>query len=190
MGAPALPKRRILVVDDEPFVCEAVKMMLAFDGHVVETATSGKDALAKFDQSKFVLVITDISMPAELFSESPKLTGATRRIFRGIAQTLLITLLAVGSYLFVSHFVVQSVRVVGLSMAPTLADSQVYLLNRWVFHLRAPQPTEVVVLRDPTDGSLSVKRVIAISGDSVLVKDGGIFLNGRRLEESYLRSEE
>ena len=42
------------------------------------------------------------------------------------------------------------------------------------------------MLRDPTDGSLSVKRVIAISGDSVLVKDGGIFLNGRRLEESYL----
>ena|ERR1051326_369873 len=64
MGTPALPKRRILVVDDEPLVCDAVKMMLAFDGHVVETATNGKDALAKFDQSKFDLVITDFSMPA------------------------------------------------------------------------------------------------------------------------------
>jgi CheY-like chemotaxis protein len=63
MGAPALPKRRILVVDDEPFVCDAVKMMLSFDGHVVETATDGKEALAKFDRSKFDLVITDFSMP-------------------------------------------------------------------------------------------------------------------------------
>jgi CheY-like chemotaxis protein len=38
-------------------------MMLAFDGHSVETASSGKDALAMFDKSKFDLVITDFAMP-------------------------------------------------------------------------------------------------------------------------------
>ena len=58
------PQRRILVVDDEPFVCDAVKMMLAFDRHAVETATNGKDALAKFEKGKFDLVITDFEMPA------------------------------------------------------------------------------------------------------------------------------
>jgi signal peptidase I len=121
-----------------------------------------------------------------MLSESSAFTSGTRRILRGIAQTLLITTLAIGSYLFVSHFVVQSVRVVGLSMAPTLADSQVYLLNRWVFHLRAPRPTEVVVLRDPTDGSLSVKRIIAVGGDSILVNDGAISVNGNKLHEAYL----
>src|SRR5712692_1416173 len=61
---PALPKRRILVVDDEPFVCDAVKMMLNFDGHVVETASNGKEALALFDKGKFDLVITDFAMPS------------------------------------------------------------------------------------------------------------------------------
>jgi CheY-like chemotaxis protein len=64
MKAPSFPQRRILVVDDEPFVCDAVKMMLAFDGHTVETASSGKDALAIFDKAKFDLVITDFAMPA------------------------------------------------------------------------------------------------------------------------------
>jgi CheY-like chemotaxis protein len=63
MTAPAFPPRRILVVDDEPFVCDAVKMMLTFDGHLVETASNGKDALAKFDKEKFDLVITDFAMP-------------------------------------------------------------------------------------------------------------------------------
>ncbi len=63
MSAPAFPKRRILVVDDEPFVCDAVKMMLAFDGHVVETAGGGKEALEKLDQAKFDVVITDFAMP-------------------------------------------------------------------------------------------------------------------------------
>jgi CheY-like chemotaxis protein len=58
-----VPKKRILVVDDEPFVCDAVKMMLAFDGHDVVTANDAKQALETFDKSKFDLVITDFAMP-------------------------------------------------------------------------------------------------------------------------------
>ena len=64
MTAPAYPQRRILVVDDEPFVCDAVKMMLTFDGHIVETASNGKEALAMFEVGKFDLIITDFAMPA------------------------------------------------------------------------------------------------------------------------------
>lgn len=39
-------------------------MMLAFDGHSVETASSAKAALALFEKGKFDLVITDFAMPA------------------------------------------------------------------------------------------------------------------------------
>jgi CheY-like chemotaxis protein len=63
MTTPPFPQRRILVVDDEPLVCDAVRMMLDFDGHVVETVGSAKDALAKLEGSKFDLVITDYQMP-------------------------------------------------------------------------------------------------------------------------------
>lgn len=63
MKAPAFPQRHILVVDDEPLVCDAVKMMLDFDGHVVQTAGSGKDALALLEKNPFDLVITDFEMP-------------------------------------------------------------------------------------------------------------------------------
>jgi CheY-like chemotaxis protein len=64
MNKPAIEPRRILVVDDEPFVCDAVKMMLAFDGHHVDTANSGKEALELFEAGKYDLVITDYAMPA------------------------------------------------------------------------------------------------------------------------------
>ncbi len=64
MKAPAFPQRRILVVDDEPLVCDAVKMMLEFDGHEVQTARSGKDALAMLAKRHFDLVITDYEMPS------------------------------------------------------------------------------------------------------------------------------
>ena len=63
MTTPAFPQRRILVVDDEPLVCDAVKMMLEFDGHAVETAGSGKAALTMLDKTRFDLVITDFEMP-------------------------------------------------------------------------------------------------------------------------------
>jgi two-component system response regulator AtoC len=63
MVETVIPAKRILVVDDEPFVCDAVKMMLAFDGHDVATANSGKEALAMFEKGKYDIVITDFSMP-------------------------------------------------------------------------------------------------------------------------------
>lgn len=63
MSAPRVAPKKILVVDDEPFVCDAVKMMLNFDGHEVETASSGKAALALFAPGKYDLVITDYAMP-------------------------------------------------------------------------------------------------------------------------------
>jgi CheY-like chemotaxis protein len=64
MTMSAFPQRRILVVDDEPLVCDAVQMMLHFDGHVVETAGCAKEALAKLEAGKFDLVITDFEMPS------------------------------------------------------------------------------------------------------------------------------
>jgi CheY-like chemotaxis protein len=63
MSKPTIVPRRILVVDDEPFVCDAVRMMLAFDGHQVDTAGSGREALELFDQGRYDLVITDYLMP-------------------------------------------------------------------------------------------------------------------------------
>jgi CheY-like chemotaxis protein len=63
MTKPAFPQRHILVVDDEPLVCDAVKMMLEFDGHAVETVGTAKEALAILEENKFDLVITDFEMP-------------------------------------------------------------------------------------------------------------------------------
>ena len=56
--------KRILVVDDEPLVCDSVKWMLMSFGHEVEAVTSGEQALALFEKNKFDLVIIDYIMPA------------------------------------------------------------------------------------------------------------------------------
>jgi CheY-like chemotaxis protein len=63
MSTPVLKRRRILVVDDEPLVCDALKMMLEFDGHQVLSANSAREALALFEPGKFDVIITDFEMP-------------------------------------------------------------------------------------------------------------------------------
>ena len=63
MPTPGNQVRQILVVDDEPAVCDAIKMMLKFDGHEVQTADGSKAALSLLEQDKFDLIIMDYSMP-------------------------------------------------------------------------------------------------------------------------------
>jgi CheY-like chemotaxis protein len=56
------PVWQILVVDDEPAVCETIKMVLEHDGHKIQTANSGREALVLLEHGKFDLVTTDLSM--------------------------------------------------------------------------------------------------------------------------------
>jgi signal peptidase I len=116
---------------------------------------------------------------SEAKTESPSLPGQ-------IFQLLALAGLAVVSYLFITHFVFQSVQVVGVSMSPTLHDSDHYFLNRWAYHSRDPQQSDVVVIKDPTDGDFVVKRIIAGPGESVYFKNGQIYINGHQLNEPYL----
>jgi len=53
----------ILVVDDDPLVCESMKMLLKLDGHQMDAAYSGGEALTKLDARRFDLVFTDYFMP-------------------------------------------------------------------------------------------------------------------------------
>jgi signal peptidase I len=113
--------------------------------------------------------------------------GWAGKLWRPVLQGLGIAAMAFASYFLITRFVLQSVEVEGVSMSPTLENSQHYLLNRWIFYVRSPRREDVVVLRDPVDRSFAVKRVIAGTGDTVRLKDGLVFVNGKRLREPYLR---
>ena len=103
-----------------------------------------------------------------------------------IWQCAIVAVIALASYVFIRHFLLRSVQIVGVSMAPTLHNTDRYLLNLCVFRVREPQAREIVVIRDPLDQSYSVKRIIACEGDAVCLKGGHVYVNGRELSEPYL----
>lgn len=55
--------QRILIVDDEPAVREALQRSLAFDGYGTEVAVDGFDALTKAAAYAPDLIVLDIQMP-------------------------------------------------------------------------------------------------------------------------------
>lgn len=55
--------QRILIVDDEPAVREALQRSLAFEGYDTEVAVDGADALEKATAYRPDLVVLDIQMP-------------------------------------------------------------------------------------------------------------------------------
>ncbi len=55
--------RNILVVDDEESIRNLLRGILGLDGHVVEVATNGAEALERVGRRQYDVVITDIKMP-------------------------------------------------------------------------------------------------------------------------------
>jgi len=58
-----LLRKRILLVDDQQPVREAIRLLLGLNEHKVVEASSGAEALELFRQDCFDLVITDFEMP-------------------------------------------------------------------------------------------------------------------------------
>jgi CheY-like chemotaxis protein len=56
-------RKRILLVDDQPSVREAISLLLSLDEHTVIEAGNGVEALDVFGREQFDLVITDFEMP-------------------------------------------------------------------------------------------------------------------------------
>jgi two-component system response regulator RegX3 len=54
---------RILVVEDEASFSEALEFLLSKEGFIIETATTGKQALEKFAGSEFDLILLDLMLP-------------------------------------------------------------------------------------------------------------------------------
>jgi signal peptidase I len=84
-------------------------------------------------------------------------------------------------------YVVQAFKVQGTSMSPELADSERILVNKLLYHFSDIQREDVVVFWYPEDPDLSfIKRVIGLPGETVEIRAGTVYIDGRRIEEDYV----
>jgi signal peptidase I len=96
-------------------------------------------------------------------------------------------LIAIGLALVIIVFLYQPVKVEGTSMAPLLSDQERIFINKFVYRFEPIQRRDVVVFWYPLDHSKSfIKRVIALPGESVEIRQGVVYVNGRAIDEPYV----
>ena len=84
----------------------------------------------------------------------------------------------------------QVARVEGQSMAPTLADQDRLIVNKFAYRLGAPRRGDIVMLYYPLNPDKSfVKRVIAEEGDEVRIVDGRVYVNDVPLPDDFVPPE-
>ena len=89
-------------------------------------------------------------------------------------------------------FIYQPVKVEGTSMMPALVDQERIFINKFVykFGIGSVDRGDTVVFWFPGDPTKSyIKRVIGLPGDTVEVQNGGVFVNGKALDEAYVPEE-
>ena len=107
---------------------------------------------------------------------------------------------AVGLWLILSTFLVQAYFIPSGSMETTLLVDDVLFVNKFIFgakipfvnaHLpavREPRRGDIVVFMSPVEDLVLVKRLMGIPGDTLQMKAGALFRNGKQLEEPYAHS--
>ena len=76
------------------------------------------------------------------------------------------------------------------SMEPTLISGDRYIIRIDAYKTASPRVGDIVVIKHPQQHELLVKRVLGVGGDEVGVFSGSVWLNGKWLEEPYLKQEE
>jgi signal peptidase I len=87
----------------------------------------------------------------------------------------------------IKTWIVQPFIVPSGSLEPTIQIGDRVLVNKFVYRFGTPQRGDIVVFPDPA-GRLPalIKRVVAVGGDKVDIRDGRLWLNGVALNEPYV----
>jgi len=112
-----------------------------------------------------------------------------KQFFLAIWEVLEVVLISAATVVVIRTFLVQPFLVSGASMEPNFSDGNYLLIDEITYKFREPQRGEVVVFRSPQDKStFFIKRIVALPGEQVNIKNNQIYINGELLEEDYLAS--
>lgn len=104
--------------------------------------------------------------------------------------------LAIAIALFIRAYVFEPVLVSGHSMDNTLADGQRLFEYKLGYRYSSPKRGDIIVLKvkegeknlaglpDPTEVDF-IKRVIGLPGETIDIRDDGVYINGTKLDEPY-----
>ena len=108
-----------------------------------------------------------------------------KHFFRGILITIVLALII----FFVAQATIQTFVIVMTSMEPNFHEGQRLVVNKAIYMFGEPERGDVVIFRAPNGTQDDfIKRIIAIPGDTVEVKNKAVYVNGIKLDEPYIKN--
>ncbi len=115
--------------------------------------------------------------------ESANLSEKRTHLIRELIEILALTLLI----FLVIRFTVQSFRVDGESMQPSLRSEEFVLVDKVTYLFQSPQRGDVIVFHYPLDTHRDfIKRIIGLPGDTISTTSARVIVDGQALHEPYI----
>ena len=108
-----------------------------------------------------------------------------RKNVREIISTILYLAILCAAVYFILHYVGQRTVVRGDSMDTTLSDGQNLIMDKLSYHFRDPERYDIVIFPGPEEYGehpYYIKRVIGLPGETVQIKKGKVYINGKKLK--------
>ena len=119
----------------------------------------------------------------------------SKGIVREYVEAIVIAVLLA---LFIRTFVVQAFKIPSGSMLPTLQIGDHLLVNKFIYGLKipfsgtllvpfkTPDHGDIIVFRYPENRKIDyIKRVVAVPGDKIEIKNKKVYINGEAIEQDY-----
>ena len=129
------------------------------------------------------IIIDDLKENRAVSGAREKLQdNKTQNVIRWVFEIAVTVVFAV----LVAISLFQTVTIQENAMEPTLAVGEKFFVNKAVYKVSSPKRGDIIVFKTNVtdDAALHIRRVIGLPGESVLIKDGKIYINGELYEEA------
>ncbi|MBI4067470.1 signal peptidase I [Candidatus Gottesmanbacteria bacterium] len=113
--------------------------------------------------------------------------GLLRKVVAFFLDFLETIVVALSIFVVVYLFLFQPHEVKGGSMEPNFHDGEYILTDKISYRFKSPERGEVIIFKSPTNPDIDyIKRIIGLPGDTLMVRDDSVYLNGKILTEPYI----
>jgi signal peptidase I len=129
-----------------------------------------------------------IEQPDVETSPEPRDSGARvlhwlLQALREIAETVIPAVIIA---LVINLFLAQATQVLGQSMEPNLHSTQRVVVEKVTYRFfHGPRRGDIIVISLPEQSEMLIKRVVGLPGETIEVRGGQVYIDGRSLDESW-----
>jgi signal peptidase I len=105
------------------------------------------------------------------------------RLTREVVETIIPAVILA---LLINLFLAQATQVLGQSMEPNLHSFQRVVVEKVTYRfLHGPRRGDIVIIDAPAQSDMLIKRVIALPGETVEIRNGQVYINDTPLDEPW-----